>query len=720
MKTWIQNRVNWMDGEFLSPPNFSPASSTVALNSTVTLSSTVGFGITYYTLDGTDPRLAGGSVSNSAMIYDSPIQISKKGLNYITARTRLNSGEWSAICTQEYYVVEDYSGLVINEIHYNPHHEVTATNDTIGGKNFEFIEIKNCGSQAINLNGIDFIQGGVDLDIQDCLTIPAGGFVVFADDAFWFNYKYGFQPDYEYEEKLDNGGELLYLVDPNKNFIDSVRYNDSPPWPGTADKGYYSLALKDCALDNKLASSWSIQSVFTTPKAENYFTNFGEHAFSGIVINEIHYNPFDGVDANGNIVSGKNFEFVELKNISAADIDLTGVFFSRGIEYFFPANTILSPGDFIVLAEDKSSFQDRYGFQPFDKYDGKLSNDGEAIWLSKSNGVLLDAVEYSSAFPWDSQANGGQNDYSLALINGTVDNNTNINWKIQCNSLYTPGAENDLGCFAGLNYDGLMVTEFNYSPAQGNNHEFLEIQNNSNVILNLDKVRVSSAVTYLFDSHIIAPGQILILANDSTIFENAYGITPHGEYLGGLSSNGETILIKDLFNETIDSVTYAVTSPWNSEPLQGIKSLALIDKSLDNSLAQSWCVQQPDITPAAPNVFDDIDNDGITDCIDPCPNFDNNLIGTSCEDGDVCTTGETFDTSCNCSGGVFQDSDNDGICDANDQCGGFDDTLIGMPCSDGDPCTVGETFSANCTCSGGTFQDTDSEVFVMLMMLALV
>jgi len=40
------------------------------------------------------------------------------------------------------------------------------------------------------------------------------------------------------------------------------------------------------------------------------------------------------------------------------------------------------------------------------------------------------------------------------------------------------------------------------------------------------------------------------------------------------------------------------------------------------------------------------------------------LIGQSCEDGDPCTTGETYDNSCNCTGGILADANGDGICDA--------------------------------------------------------
>ena len=34
----------------------------------------------------------------------------------------------------------------------------------------------------------------------------------------------------------------------------------------------------------------------------------------------------------------------------------------------------------------------------------------------------------------------------------------------------------------------------------------------------------------------------------------------------------------------------------------------------------------------------------------------------------MCTTGETYDANCGCSGGTFQDSDADGVCDSLDSC----------------------------------------------------
>jgi len=116
---------------------------------------------------------------------------------------------------------------------------------------------------------------------------------------------------------------------------------------------------------------------------------------------------------------------------------------------------------------------------------------------------------------------------------------------------------------------------------------------------------------------------------------------------------------------------------------------------MDNNVASSWCTQSANskLTPKAPNVFDDTDADGVVDCIDVCPTLDDTLIGTSCDDGDPCTTGESYGSNCMCSGGVYQDSDNDGVCDIFDVCPGSDDTIDnnnnGVPdaCENASQCT---------------------------------
>ena len=290
-----------------------------------------------------------------------------------------------------------------------------------------------------------------------------------------------------------------------------------------------------------------------------------------------------------------------------------------------------------------------------------------------------------------------------------MNNDTRLNWKVQCQSLYTPGADNDFACFNGDDYSGLLINEIHYAPSGGNNFEFIELVNSSFNIIDLEEVILKTSVTHVFEQYFLTPGQYIVIANDSATFHNTYGFAPHAEYVGNLSNNGQSIRLESLFGDLIDVVNYTNTSPWPIDASLGTSSAALTNWTLDNAIGSSWCIQNVAASPKQANSFDDSDNDGIIECRDSCPSLDNSLIGQACDDGDPCTINETFDANCGCSGGVFQDSDNDGICNALDQCAGIDDSLIGQPCDDGDDCTVGEIFNTNCQCTGGTTGDADND-----------
>lgn len=105
--------------------------------------------------------------------------------------------------------------------------------------------------------------------------------------------------------------------------------------------------------------------------------------------------------------------------------------------------------------------------------------------------------------------------------------------------------------------------------------------------------------------------------------------------------------------------------------------------------------------------FADSDEDGVCDSEDNCPDFDNRLIGTACDDGNDCTENDVYTDDCECAGTLI-DEDEDGICDEDDICPGFDDNLIGMACDDGNPCTVDDTYTQDCACVG-TFVDSDGD-----------
>jgi hypothetical protein len=74
LKQWYRDRLLFMDTNLLAKPVFSSNGGPLSPGSTLTINGPAGATI-YYCADGSDPRLAGGSVSPTAMVYRSPIAL---------------------------------------------------------------------------------------------------------------------------------------------------------------------------------------------------------------------------------------------------------------------------------------------------------------------------------------------------------------------------------------------------------------------------------------------------------------------------------------------------------------------------------------------------------------------------------------------------------------------------------------------------------------------
>jgi CotH kinase protein/Fn3 associated len=90
MKSWIQERIGWIDSQFLPPPALSRKEAPG--KSSVQVSMQASTGTVFYTLDGSDPRLPGGDVSPKAHEYGDPMALNPG--TKVFARTRTD-GSWS-------------------------------------------------------------------------------------------------------------------------------------------------------------------------------------------------------------------------------------------------------------------------------------------------------------------------------------------------------------------------------------------------------------------------------------------------------------------------------------------------------------------------------------------------------------------------------------------------------------------------------------------------
>jgi len=143
-----------------------------------------------------------------------------------------------------------------------------------------------------------------------------------------------------------------------------------------------------------------------------------------VVINEImyHHQPTSYVP-----YVESDEEWVELFNRGTATVDLAGWTFSDGIDFTFPAGTVITQGEYLVVARDAAAFASNYpSIAVIGDYDGRLSDRGERLVLTDSAGNPADIVHYYDRGWWPDFADGGGS--SLELRDPNADNASVSAW----------------------------------------------------------------------------------------------------------------------------------------------------------------------------------------------------------------------------------------------------------------------------------------------------
>ncbi|MFN8206977.1 MAG: lamin tail domain-containing protein [Bacteroidales bacterium] len=122
-----------------------------------------------------------------------------------------------------------------------------------------------------------------------------------------------------------------------------------------------------------------------------------------------------------------NPEFIALVNPSDSVIDLSGYSVDQGITCTIPHGTKLNPRDTLYLTDmPQASSLFKGNHQVITWAAGKLSDNGEAIQLRDSFGMVVDHLRYSDDGSWPTAAfTSGE---LLSLINTEVDNHFGSNW----------------------------------------------------------------------------------------------------------------------------------------------------------------------------------------------------------------------------------------------------------------------------------------------------
>ena len=229
-----------------------------------------GGALIYYTLDGTEPRVAGSSGATAVLTagarglhrchhpeHSGDGQSPRLPQRHVERRLR----RLFSVATEP----ASASNLVISELHYHPENPVLASELAVSPDkdDYEFIEVMNISpSASVDLTGIRFTAGITTTALGNQILTP-GERAVFVKNQAAFNVRYfslspaprvlGF-----YTGSLNNQGERVILNAGSGAVIRDFVFDDNAPWPDAADGSGMSLALIAPLTnpDHSLPPSW--------------------------------------------------------------------------------------------------------------------------------------------------------------------------------------------------------------------------------------------------------------------------------------------------------------------------------------------------------------------------------------------------------------------------------------------------------------------------------
>jgi hypothetical protein len=531
-------------------------------------------------------------VNPSVLRYDGPVTIDRN--SHIVARGfDEDRNQWTAPSIQTYVV--DAPLLSVTEINYNPYEPTAAelaANPNLENNDFEFLELKNIGSQSINLVGLKF--DGFDLTLGN-VELEPGQYGVVVQNAAAFALRYGNDVTVLGEffgGALSNSGERLRVIDPLDNVLMDVEYDDSAIWPQAADGNGASLQLvnTDATPAEQMSKYYSWQSSL------EYGGSPGRAGAEdiGIVINEVLANPTgDG-----------SSDAIELLNTSAQPIDISGWYLSDSAsvltKYAIPDGTIVAPGAYVVFNDSQFNADPVNGF-------GLSGYEGDNVYLT-----IADAQGNPQSIVADVH-------FGPSLAGETFGRDAR-GWLVPQSSA-TLASEN-----AAPRVGPIILSEIQYAPAEPTDSdlaidatlvsgdlEFVEVYNPTNAAVDFTDWRIRGGIEYNFEPNtVLQPGDVLVVvrfnptdaANAARLaaFRNHYQLDDGVRLMGGydlqLSGTGErvTLLRPDTsITEPIvlprvqeDEVIYDDRVPWPDDASGSGNSLNRKGPSLYGSDGQSW------------------------------------------------------------------------------------------------------------------------------------
>ena len=573
-------------------PEFSQFGGAVSNGFALAISHPNAFGSIYFTVNGDDPREYGtGAISGSAQAYSTPIPINAPTL--VRARV-FDGGNWSALIDAVFYPPQDLSKLALTEIMYNP----PALGGT-AGNNLEFLELKNTGTNTLNLSGLTF--SGIAFTFTNATTLGPGQFFVLARNAASFASKYpGVTVHGTYTGQLDNSGEQLSLTHALGTPIFSVTYDDRPDWPVGPDVADFSLVqtMPGISQAPDKGNRWRA----STNPGGSPGADDPTPSIAPIVISEIlaHTDP-------------PQKDAIELYNPTATNVNIGGWYLTDEPDtpqkFRIPNNTVINAGTRIYFDEDD-----------FNAMPGTPTN-----FLISSTG---DDVHLFSA-----TTNGTLTGYSHSAVFGASFNGTSFGRFVNSagDEFYPRQTSLTLGSInPGPVIGPVVISEIHYHPLT-NGDEFVELLNLTGSPVTLYHATFPtnawklSGVDFTFPTNITLGGNstLLVVATNPAAFRAKYNVPTNvqifGPYVGQLQDSGENLELQAPDNPNTNAVPYVVMdavryndqSPWPPAADGSGMSLQRALAAGFGNEPTNWIAAAP--TPGQAIGSSDSDGDGLPD-----------------------------------------------------------------------------------------------------------
>jgi CotH kinase protein/Lamin Tail Domain len=469
----------------------------------------------------------------------------------------------------------------------------------------DFIELHNPGDWPVDVGAFHLTDNPTSQptkhEIRPLSFIGAAGFVVFdANDA---------EGPGQANLGLSTDGEVVGLLDPDRRVVDQIVYGPQTPdvSQGRAPDGANSLewfALPTPGAANPVL----LQSVIT--RAMLVPEGAGKRAV--VPLSEEHIDDawksdplFDdstwlGVSGDpGGIGYEQSFGYEDM-----IGLDVEGQMVEINTSCYVRIPFSIEG----ISADDLSELVLSL------RYD-----DGYIVYL---NGVEVARENFSDTPQWDSSAQGSNEAYSgvfdavldlmsyaellhegrnLLAIHGLNSSLTSSDFLVSATLEATVvefvGAEHPYLKELFL-LDGLRVTELMYHAQEGDGGDYIELQNISEVPLDLTGLRFKDGVEFVFPPMTLEAGQYIVVVDDIAQFESIYGagVPLAGEYSGRLSDGGEAIVLQLALPWEVAIMRFRYEDNWS--PATDGDGQSLVIKELTAALVtwsypENWHAAQP-------------------------------------------------------------------------------------------------------------------------------